>query len=165
MSADPKIFGEELQTCLQAIQDLRDPEARQTAETCLQTLMEFYGHGLKRILRLLSIDGAGGKKLKEDLTADPVVSSLLLIHGLHPVDLKTRLQGAVEKVLPYLKSHGGGVEVVSLVEEVAILRVTGNFNTGVASPLTLETAIKEAVAEACPDLVELRVEGMGPVSS
>ena len=43
---------------------------------------------------------------------DGVVGSLLLIHGLHPVPLEERVTGALDEVRPYMKSHGGDVELL-----------------------------------------------------
>ena len=52
----------------------------------------------------------------DQLTGDELVASVLLLHGLHPVDLETRVRGALEKTRPYLKSHGGNVELVGIDE-------------------------------------------------
>ena len=48
------------------------------------------------------------------LTADDLVSSLLVIHGLHPQDLETRVAAALDSVRPYLGSHGGNVELMDI---------------------------------------------------
>ena len=50
----------------------------------------------------------------DQLTRDDLVASVLLLHDLHPVDLETRVLGALEKTRPYLKSHGGNVELVGI---------------------------------------------------
>ena len=76
------------------------------------------------------------------------------------MDLETRLQEALGKVRPYLESHGGNVQVVSLQDGVARLRLQGTCNGCPSSAVTLELAIKDAIAEACPDLVDLQVEGV-----
>ncbi len=94
-------------------------------QECLESVLAFYGHGLERILELVAHDGSDGKKIYRDLIHDKVVRGLLLIHDLHPVDLETRLRGALDKVRPYLKSHGGNVELISLNNDVARLRLQG----------------------------------------
>ena len=48
------------------------------------------------------------------LVADPLVESLLLLHGLHPLDVDTRIQRALDNVRPYLGSHAGGVEYLGV---------------------------------------------------
>ena len=49
------------------------------------------------------------------LADDPLVAMLLLIHDLHPVPLEDRVHRALEQVRPYMESHGGNVELLSLV--------------------------------------------------
>ncbi len=66
---------------------------------------------------------------------------------------------AVESVRPFLASHGGGVEILSIEDGVARLRLQGSCNGCPASASTLEHALKEAIDEAAPDLLALEVEG------
>jgi Fe-S cluster biogenesis protein NfuA/nitrite reductase/ring-hydroxylating ferredoxin subunit len=91
--------------------------------------------------------------------ADPAVTGLLLIHGLHPVLLADRLQLALDQVRPYMESHGGNVELVSLVDDRAHLRLRGHCETCPSSTVTLELAVRAAIEEACPDLAGFDVEG------
>jgi Fe-S cluster biogenesis protein NfuA/nitrite reductase/ring-hydroxylating ferredoxin subunit len=83
----------------------------------------------------------------------------LLIHGLHPVSLEARLREALDKVRPYMKSHGGNVELVHLENDTARLRLDGACKTCPSSSATLELAVRQAVEEACPDLLGFEVEG------
>src|SRR5262252_10282561 len=57
------------------------------AEELVARLVHLYGTGLGRLLRILG--GLDGDRLddatKARLHADPLVSSLLVLHGLHPV--------------------------------------------------------------------------------
>ena len=46
------------------------------------------------------------------LGRDDLVRSLLLLYGLHPETLETRVGQALEKTRPYLKSHSGNVTLV-----------------------------------------------------
>ena len=64
-------------------------------------LMRFYGAGLRRILQLADDEGALDAGLLDRLLADQLVASLLVIHDLHPVDLATRVQHALDGVRPY----------------------------------------------------------------
>ena len=106
----------------------------------------------------------GGLRVQQALAdvilKDPDVASLLLIHDLHPVPLETRITEALEKVRPYMESHGGNVELISLEEGVARIRLEGSCSDCKASSATLELAIKQALEEAAPDLWGLEVEGI-----
>ena len=91
-----------------------------------------------------------------------MVSGLLLIHDLHPASLEARLHQALEKVRPYMESHGGNVELVSLENDFATLRLQGHCQTCASSAVTLELAVRNAIEEACPDLLGFEVEGAQP---
>ena len=104
--------------------------------------------------------GRRGRALRTRLAEDGVVSSLLMIHGLHPVPLETRVSAALDRVRPYMESHGGGVEVLSLEDDVLRLRLHGSCDGCPASASTLELAIKQELEEAAPDLLGIEVEGL-----
>jgi len=122
-------------------------------------VLGIYGDGIARILELVKRSGVGGQKACHDLIHDGVVSGLLLIHGLHPHDLATRLRDALDKVRPYMESHGGNVELLSLEHDFARLRLQGSCKTCPSSAVTLELAVRHAIEEACPDLAGFEVEG------
>ena len=94
---------------------------------------------------------------------DGAVRGLLLIHNLHPVSLETRLLEALDKIRPYMESHGGNVELLSLDNDVAKLRLQGHCKSCPSSAVTMELAIRSAIEEACPDLMGFEVEGLAPI--
>ena len=135
-----------------------DPFAQSCAEELVGALMQLYGEGLERILE--AVDEAGTPDLRQRLVDDGVVASLLLIHGLYPVDLETRVREALESVRPYMETHGGDVELLQIVDGVAHLRLEGHCRGCAASASTLELGIKQALQEAAPDLQGIEVEGV-----
>ncbi|MBV8273779.1 MAG: NifU family protein [Verrucomicrobia bacterium] len=157
---DINSYGERLQKSLAEIERLPYPGASELIQDCMEAVLGFYGAGLKRILQVVSEDGAEGRKVYRDLIRDDVVKSLLLIHDLHPLSLETRLLEALDKVRPYLKSHGGNVELISLEHDVARLRLQGTCQSCASSSVTLELAIRHAIEQACPDLAHFEVEGV-----
>jgi Fe-S cluster biogenesis protein NfuA/nitrite reductase/ring-hydroxylating ferredoxin subunit len=124
-----------------------------TAEQLLGEMLDLHGEGLARIL-------AAEPGLRDRVAGDPVVASMLLIHGLHPVPLEERVATALDRVRPYLASHGGGVELVSLDGGIARLRLQGSCNGCSASASTLELAIERSLEEGAPDLLGIEVEGV-----
>jgi len=152
--------GRRIQELVEKIETLRDPASRAMLQECLQAVLSFYGHGLARILEVIEKSGPDGKKAYDALIRDNGVSGLLLIHGLHPVSLETRLADALEKVRPYMQSHGGNVELLSLENDFAVLRLVGHCKTCPSSTVTLELAVRHAIEEACPDLAGFEVEGI-----
>ena len=149
-----------IQQLIEKIDTLPDPAARRMVQETLESVLSFYGHGLERILELLDQAGADGAKIRDALINDTGVRGLLLIHGLHPVSLEDRLASALQKVRPYMESHGGNVELVSLENDFARLRLQGHCKTCPSSTVTLELAVRAAIEEACPDLAGFEVEGV-----
>ena len=137
---------------------LPDPVAREKTTTLVQALVGLYGEGLGRIVDALAArDGDG--ELEVALARDELVSHLLLLHGLHPVPVETRVRGALEGVRPYLESHGGNVELVAVEDGVVRLRLDGSCSGCPSSAMTLKLAIEKAIYEAAPDVDEVVAEG------
>ncbi len=152
--------AERIETLIQEVSAFPDPRARATTEELLQALLDMYGEGLARILELTAQTEAPGHALIETFTKDDLLASLFLLHGLHPVDIETRIAGALVEVRPYLKSHGGNVELVKVENSVAYLRLEGSCHGCPSSTITLKLAIEEAIYKAAPDLDGLQVEGV-----
>jgi Fe-S cluster biogenesis protein NfuA len=161
-AADSREMGKRLQELIEQIQTQPNPAASSLLQECLQSLLAFYGEGLSRVLGQIQASGPAGKKILDRMLKDPAVSGLLLIHGLHPVPLETRLHGALEKVRPYMQSHGGNIELLRLENEVAQIRLQGTCKTCPSSVVTLELAVRRAVEEACPDLAGFEVSSDAP---
>lgn len=143
---------EELFTQLDAIPNLA---ARELASECVQSVVTLYGEALARIAKVV---GRDHKDVIRTLLKDELLRSLFLVHDLHPQSLEERLLGALDSVRPYLKSHGGNIDVLGIHEGVARLRFQGACKTCPSSAVTLELAIRRAVSEACPELTGLELE-------
>jgi Fe-S cluster biogenesis protein NfuA/nitrite reductase/ring-hydroxylating ferredoxin subunit len=148
-----------IEALLGEIEALKDPNARSKAAEVVQVLLELYGEGLARMMDTIA-DGEEGEKTFEAFAEDELVSHLLLLHGLHPLDLETRVIKALEEVRPYLKSHGGNVEFLGVEEGVARLRMQGSCSGCPSSTVTLKLAIEEAIQKTAPDLEGIEAEGV-----
>lgn len=143
---------------LMEIEALADPKAQAVAAEAVQGLLELYGEALARIVE--SAAACAGEGMLDALAADELVSHLLLLHGLHPVDLETRVRQALAEVRPYLNSHGGSVELLGVEEGVARLRLQGSCRGCPSSAITLQQTIEEALQRAAPDLEGIEAEGV-----
>jgi Fe-S cluster biogenesis protein NfuA/nitrite reductase/ring-hydroxylating ferredoxin subunit len=143
---------EELQRRLESL----DPNARALADELVSAVVQMYGAGLERIVEVVGDSPA----IRDALADDPVVASLLLIHDLYPVPLEERVAEALERVRPYMESHGGDVELLGVVDGVAHLRLQGSCRSCAASSATLELAVRQALEEVCPDLHGMEVDGV-----
>jgi Fe-S cluster biogenesis protein NfuA len=147
---------------------MRDPEVRERvahveelldaiedeprALAAVQAVVELYGESLRRIVEL---DGTA-----ERLVADELVSHLLLLHDLHPVAVEARVANALEAVRPYLGSHGGDVELLSIEDGVARLRLNGTCDGCPSSAVTLKHSIETAILRAAPELDRVEADGL-----
>ena len=147
-----------IETLIQEIAAFPDPRTRDTTQELVQTLLDMYGEGLARLLEITAQTEASGLALIDTFASDDLLGSLFLLHGLHPIDIETRVMQALDEVRPYLKSHGGNVEFVRVENGIAHLRLQGSFHG--CSSSTLELAIEEAIYKAAPDLDGLQVEGV-----
>jgi Fe-S cluster biogenesis protein NfuA len=134
-----------------------DPVARDVTREVVGSLLELHGAGLARILDALVGAGEVGRSVLQSLAADGLVSSLLMLHGLHPVDLESRVRTALDAVRPTLVQHGGGVELLGIHDGVVRLRLEGNCNGCPSSAETLRKLIEAALDEAAPDRAGLEV--------
>jgi Fe-S cluster biogenesis protein NfuA/nitrite reductase/ring-hydroxylating ferredoxin subunit len=150
---------EELQAALEAC---GESVPRGLAEELVSAVVQMYGAGLERVLSAMLEAGPEGERLAASLPDDPLVATLLLIHDLHPVPLEQRVQQALDSVRPYMESHGGNVELLSIEDGIARIHLRGSCSDCSASSVTLELAIKQALEEAAPDLEGLEVEGVAP---
>jgi Fe-S cluster biogenesis protein NfuA/nitrite reductase/ring-hydroxylating ferredoxin subunit len=126
-------------------------ESQPQAMEAVQAIVEMYGEGLARIME--RVDGAA-------LLDDELVEHLLLLHDLHPVPVEERVLGALEEVRPYMESHKGGVELVSIDRGVVRLRLEGSCSGCPSSTMTLKLAIEDAIHKAAPDVDEIVAEGV-----
>jgi Fe-S cluster biogenesis protein NfuA/nitrite reductase/ring-hydroxylating ferredoxin subunit len=151
--------GERIEELLASLRAVGDRVA-DTAEELVTLLVGLYGDGLTRIAEMLREDGGAGAAVLHKLAEDPLVESLLLLHGLHPLDLDSRVQRALDRVRPYLGSHAGGVQYLGVADGVARLRLEGSCHGCPSSTVTVRLAIEGAVRDAAPEVNEVVVEGM-----
>ncbi|MBE9376026.1 NifU family protein [Saccharopolyspora sp. HNM0983] len=135
------------------------PVARERAEELVRLVTDLHGDGLRRVLELVDEQQLLTDELLERFAADELVSGLLLVHDLHPHDLPTRVERALQQVRPYLASHGGDVELVEIVGDDAVrLRLLGNCQGCASSAATLELAVQAAVEAAAPEIESIECD-------
>jgi len=152
--------GDQIESLLADLRSVSDPVVQEKAEELVQVLVEVYGAGLERIVELLHEEPQGNERVLQ-LANDEFVASLLILHGLHPVDTETRVERALDKVRPYLGSHAGGCEFLGIDDAgVVQLRLQGSCNGCPSSTLTVKLAIEGAIQAAAPEITGIEVEGV-----
>jgi Fe-S cluster biogenesis protein NfuA len=124
-------------------------QARDTALEAVAALLDLYGEGLGRIVSRVPPDA---------LVGDEVIAHLLMVHDLHPEPIGARVEAALDEVRPYLRSHGGEVELLAVREGVVSLRLRGSCSGCPASRTTLELAVEDAVRRRVPEVEDIQAQ-------
>lgn len=157
-ATDLRATGERIDTLLDA-SAAGGAVARERAEELVRLLTDLYGAGLERLMELLHESGRLDDQLLTALADDDLVSSLLLVHGLHPESAETRVERALESVRPYLGSHGGDVQLLGVSEQGEVrLRLLGSCDGCPSSAVTLQLAVEGAIEAAAPEVTDIVVE-------
>jgi Fe-S cluster biogenesis protein NfuA len=147
---------------VEQLESTADPNSSAMAKELLESLMALHGAALERILELAAGTGEAGESIIRKCGRDELVSSLLLLYGLHPDDLRTRVTRALEKSRSNVESHGGSAELVSINQEgVVTLRLNVKSSGCGSSASSVKSMLEAAVQDAAPDATSIIVEEAG----
>jgi hypothetical protein len=132
-----------------AIQEHANPVVRASAVELVRALLDIHRAGIADMLEQIVCQGEPGQTILNELLQNDLVSRLLLLHGLHPVDLQTRLQRALEQARARLHTFGADAEFTQVTHEVVALRVRGGSED-------VHRLLEQAFLHAAPDV--LRIE-------
>jgi Fe-S cluster biogenesis protein NfuA len=144
---------------VQEIESIADPAIRAATKDLVQSLMDLHGAALERALDIVSEAGEPGMNIIDRLGRDPLVSAVLVLYGLHPENIDSRVARALDRVRPQLRKHGCEVELVSVHDGAIRLRVETGSHTCGSTAKTLQSMLEEAMYDAAPDLASLSIEG------
>ena len=145
---DLRVVGSRIEELLGQLRSAGDPGTAETAEEIVRLVVELYGAALERTVELAGPDAL------DRFVGDELVASLLVLHGLHPKDTRTRVVEALDQVRPYLGSHAGGVELLAVDPEAGVvrLRLEGSCDGCPSSTQTVKLAIERAIEQAAPEV-------------
>jgi Fe-S cluster biogenesis protein NfuA/nitrite reductase/ring-hydroxylating ferredoxin subunit len=128
-------------------------------DTLVRTLER---EGDERALMLLELVDAvhrpGLAALAEGNLDHPAAQALLVMYRLTELDDEDLVEEALEQVRPYIHSHGGEVELVSVDDGVVRVRMSGSCQGCAASAMTLRRGIEEALRAGYPGFREVVAE-------
>lgn len=145
---------ESIESVIRQIEAAGDPNVRTAARELVQLVMELHGAGLERILEILRSNAEAGQSLLGSLGRDEMVSSLLVLYGLHPLSLDERVHQAIEKTNRQMRSRSATVELVRLEDGALRLNLKANGH-GPA----LKEVVEAAIWQAAPDITSLVIDG------
>jgi Fe-S cluster biogenesis protein NfuA len=127
-------------------------------EEVVAVLLELHRAAIERMVERIR---ASDEQVLDACAGDDVISPVLILHGLHPQDLESRVRAALDKVRPYLASHGGHVELLSVSDDGAVrLRLDGSCHGCPSSRVTLQSSIEQEIYAAAPDVTAIEVDGL-----
>lgn len=139
-----------------------DADVAGTAEELLDWIDVFHANGVGRMVEM--VREWRGDILLESFAADPVVGTLLDAYGLGGADVaetaRVAVQAALAEVRPYLHSHGGDMEVVSLEDGVVRLKLHGSCDGCTAADATIIERVETALQQHWGDFRRVEVEAM-----
>lgn len=147
-------------TLVQELETIADPAARSRSKELVQLLLDLHGAGLERMLDIVFRSGDPGRQVIDEFGQDSLVSSLMVLYGIHPEDLQTRVERKVTQIQSKLHKMGAEAELVSVQDGVVYLRVKVEGHGCGSTKRNVQSTIEEAMYEAAPDLTSLIVEGL-----
>jgi hypothetical protein len=142
---------ESIEDLIREIESAGDPALLSKAKQLTQVVMDLHGAGLDRILELARASGEAGRDLVNRLGQDNLVSSLLVLHGIHPLSFDDRVRKGVESV----RLRGSDVEILSIEGGAVRLRAQPSN-----SKADTRAIIEESLYRTAPDIATLAIEGL-----
>lgn len=146
------------------VEGISDPEDREKALDLLQLLLNFYGEVLRRVLHIVQSRSPGeqviGELIVGQMIEDPAVSSALMIHGLHPLELKVRVALALDRLRPHLRSQGVDLRLLGVEEGLAKIRMAVPQGSALSDSVASRSKIMQALNEWVPDLPSFEIQAV-----
>lgn len=144
-----------LEALTTALERVSDANARAAAREALGLLLDLHARALERLGAIIA-ESAGGAALFERFAQDEDVRAILLLHGLHPQSVEHRLGEVIARMQPAWSARGVHVDLMSVGETFAIVRLQRNGRAEPGDALRRE--IESALTDAAPDLDDILIE-------
>ncbi len=70
--------------------------------------------------------------------------------------LKERVSVVIDKVKPALEADGGGIELVDVVENVVLVKLTGACHGCPMSQMTIKNYVEQTIIKEIPEIKEVK---------
>ncbi len=140
-----------------------DQNVRVQVRELLQSVMDLHGEALGRMLERIGGVGDAGSSLVDSFAADPVISSVLVLYGLHPVDFESRVRAALDSAHSALRAQGAIAELISSSEGDVRVRIRGVGDA--ATACAVRAILEDELYAAAPDASSVVLSGLEKFSS
>ena len=142
---------------IKRIEFIADPAVRANVVTLVQSLMDLHQRGFSRIAELLQGEERGNQ-IMQALASDELVGGLLVLYGVHPEGLGSRIKRAVAKAAREFAPSKNTVELMGVDEGIVRIRLRTTAGGCSGGNSDIEQAIREAVCSEAPDVDHIEIE-------
>jgi Fe-S cluster biogenesis protein NfuA len=147
---------------VEQLESSADPSTRAMARELVEALMAMHGTALQQILELAANAGEAGETIIRKCGRDDLVSSVLLLYGLHPENLRSRVAYALEKARNTLRAQSASAELVSVGDDGTVTVRLEVKSTGCgSSAASVKATLEAALCNAAPDAVSIVINETG----
>jgi Fe-S cluster biogenesis protein NfuA len=140
--------------------ELPDSAAKSLGMELVQLLMDVHGRGLERAMEIVFDAGNFAPGIIDKLGQDPIVGNLLLLYSLHPDELETRVQKALERMRPRLRKLSCTVELEHVHESSVRVRLTTSGHGCGSSAGDIRSIVEDGMYEFAADVTSLEIAGL-----
>ena len=150
-----------IEALITALDNLPDPAAREPARALLELVLEIHAMGLANMIASIAASD-GGAALLRRLAEDEAIRGILLLHGLHPETVETRVGQAVAVLRPQLAAFGLGIKLDPVQRQAGARAGVADWRGAGAGQMRRRGGdkIEAAIVEAAPDLETLEISGL-----
>ncbi|MGH9406967.1 MAG: hypothetical protein ACRD3D_14190 [Terriglobia bacterium] len=156
---DSHVRAAEIEGQILRLESIADPATRALAMDLVASVLQLHATALDRLLRILK-DQAGNKpSVFTAFDQDEIVRTVLLLHDLHPLTIRERVDNAVGRLR--LERLGARAEVVSAEQAGVKVRVFCSPSCG-SSTEEISSMLRAALDNAAPDANGIEIGLTGP---
>jgi len=157
---DFQIRTQRIGELVQSLERIADPATHSAVKELVQLLMDLHGAALERTLEIVFQSGEAGTGVIDQLAHDALVSNLLILYGLHPDDLETRVRRKLDQIAPSLRKMGASATLISADGGNLHVRIAVEGHACGSTTRTVRESVEGEVYDAAPDLASLTIEGI-----
>ena len=146
----------QIEDLVRRIEGISDPAVKANATALVQSLLNIHARAFERVIEIVQQQDGAGRGIVNQMAADGLVGSLLLLYRLHPDPFELRLNRAIAGVRKAAALQGADVELIGVEKDVVHIRLSGAAHGCGAG--NLRKAIENAIYEAVPEIGGVQVE-------
>ncbi len=157
---DLEAAGGRISELLDQLGGLPDRRAGEWATELVCCLTDIYGECLARVVEAVAESDGASCTVLQRLLGDDLVTSLLIVHDLHPESLRSRVLETLEK----LRRENGEADfaLIELDEESSRVRLRVVAGPEAASGAAAERRLRAALEVGAPELETVEIDRLLP---